>query len=103
MPKGGWRPGSGRKPGSANKKTREIADRAAAEGVTPLEYMLGILRSEPPAEASPAQLMAWEAMRFEAAKHAAPYMHPRLTSVDATSRVSSTMQVKIVSEFEDLA
>jgi hypothetical protein len=35
--RGGKRPGSGRKKGSATKKTREIADRAAAEGITPLE------------------------------------------------------------------
>jgi hypothetical protein len=28
----------------ANKKTREIADRAASEGVTPLEILLAIAR-----------------------------------------------------------
>jgi hypothetical protein len=32
--RGGSRKGAGRKTGSATKKTREIADKAAAEGVT---------------------------------------------------------------------
>jgi hypothetical protein len=54
-------------------KTREIADKAAAEGITPLEYMLSILRDESE-EAD---------KRFEAAKHAAPYIHPKLSSIEA--------------------
>lgn len=70
---GGARPGAGRKPGSTTRKTREIADRAASEGITPLEYMLNILRDE---DANPA-------VRFEAAKHAAPYIHPKLSSIEA--------------------
>lgn len=37
MPRGGARPNSGPKPGSATKSNREIADKAAAEGLTPLE------------------------------------------------------------------
>ena len=36
---GGARSGAGRKRGGANQKTREIADRAATLGVTPLEVM----------------------------------------------------------------
>lgn len=67
--RGGRRPGSGRKPGSANKKTREIADRAAKEGLTPLEYMLQVMRD----------VKADDARRLDAAKSAAPYMHPRLS------------------------
>ncbi|MFP3637303.1 hypothetical protein SB677_21350, partial [Bacillus sp. SIMBA_033] len=38
--RGGARKGAGRKPGAATKKTREIADKTAAEGITPLEVML---------------------------------------------------------------
>jgi hypothetical protein len=44
--RGGKRPGSGRKKGSATKRTREIADRAAEEGITPLEFMLNVMRVE---------------------------------------------------------
>jgi hypothetical protein len=43
---GGKRPGAGRKPGSANRKTREIADTAAKAGITPLEWMLSVIRDE---------------------------------------------------------
>lgn len=73
MALGGARPGAGRKKGSATAKTREIADRAAAEGVTPLEFMLQVMRDE----------TAERAERLDMAKSAAPYIHPRLSSVEA--------------------
>ena len=83
MKNGGRRPGAGRKPGTANKRTREIADKAAAEGITPLELMLCIMRDEAcPEDADPAQKAAFHSLRFEAAKAAAPYIHPRLANVD---------------------
>lgn len=81
--RGGRRTGAGRKPGSATKKTREIADKAAAEGVTPLEYMLQVMR-RPTDHEDPKVAIAREAMAFEAAKAAAPYMHPRLAAVEHT-------------------
>lgn len=85
MPRGGKRQGAGRKAGSASTKTRDIADKAASEGITPLEFMLEIMRKEELAEdADPAQILAHQAMRFEAAKAAAPYIHPKLSAVDAT-------------------
>ena len=53
----------------------EEARAAAAEGgITPLDYMLEILRDT----GKP------EDVRFEAAKAAAPYMHARLSTTDAT-------------------
>lgn len=82
--RGGRRTGAGRKPGSATKKTREIADRAAAEGITPLEYMLSIMRAEPRPDLGPKDWLAAVTMRFEAARAAAPYMHPRLAAVEHT-------------------
>jgi hypothetical protein len=82
--RGGRRPGSGRPKGSATKKTREIADRAAEEGVTPLEFMLNVMRSEPPPDLEGNALVAAMGLRFEAAKAAAPYMHPRLAAVEHT-------------------
>jgi len=66
-PKGQPKTG-GRKKGTANTKTREIADKAAASGITPLEYMLAVMRDE---QADPER-------RGEMARAAAPYMHPRL-------------------------
>lgn len=80
MSKGGRRPGAGRKPGSANRRTREIADRAAAIGITPLEFLLNVMRDEAcPKDADLAQKIAFHTLRFEAAKAAAPYLHPRLS------------------------
>lgn len=80
---GGRRAGAGRKKGSASKKTREIADRAAAEGITPLEFMLAVMRS-PSDHQDPKIQAGREVMRFEAAKAAAPYIHPRLAAIEHT-------------------
>lgn len=83
--RGGARSGAGRKKGAATKRTREIADRALAEGITPLEFMLKIMREDrPPEDADIAQRVAFHTLRFEAAKAAAPYMHPRLAAVEHT-------------------
>ena len=79
MARGGKREGAGRKPGSATRRTREIADAIAETGLTPLDYMLGILRDET-ADAS---------ARFEAAKQAAPYCHARLAAVDVAAKVGA--------------
>ncbi len=80
----------GRQKGGSNLRTREIADKAAREGVTPLEYMLSVMRAPIMPELKQAvesgqideklinTLTGWHKMRFEAAKDSAPYMHPRL-------------------------
>lgn len=88
---GGARSGAGRKKGSATKKTREIADRAMQEGITPLEYMLKVMRQDATHE-DPKIQAAREAMRFEAAKAAAPYMHPRLNAVEHTGPDGGAIQ-----------
>jgi hypothetical protein len=82
--RGGARKGAGRKAGSATKRTREIADKAAGEGITPLEYMLEVMRTEPGDNLEPRELAIAQTLRFEAAKAAAPYMHPRLAAIEHT-------------------
>ena len=74
MGRGGARPGAGRKQGSAGRKTREIADKAAASGITPLEVMLIAMRDH----------LNHQRLDQAAsiAKDAAPYMHPRLSSIE---------------------
>ena len=65
MSHSGRRAGSGRKRTGANKLDT-IARKAAMEtGITPLEFMLAILRNEANSDA----------VRMEAAKAAAPYVH----------------------------
>lgn len=71
---GGKRAGAGRKKGSANKFDEQARKKAAESGVTPLEFMLDVMRNEEQPFAT----------RFDAAKAAAPYMHARLASVDQT-------------------
>lgn len=66
----------GRKPGTPNRRTAEAVAKAEASGLMPLDYMLSVLRDETqPQEA-----------RFAAAEKAAPYLHPRLASIDANVR-----------------
>jgi hypothetical protein len=72
MPRGGLRPNAGRKKGSLNAKTQKVAERCFEEGITPLEYMLNIMR-DPTQEFD---------TRMDAAKSCAPYMHPKLASVE---------------------
>jgi hypothetical protein len=92
--KGGPRTGAGRKAGKANQKTREIADRAASEGITPLEYMLKVLREEPSPDLPDEIRMTMEARRMDAAKAAAPYMHPRLQQIQ--SNVDANVALEVV-------
>ncbi|MEO7937368.1 MAG: hypothetical protein ABIR55_01995 [Burkholderiaceae bacterium] len=72
MKPGGKREGAGRKPGVPNKTTQEQRDAIAASGLTPLDYMLAVMRNTD----------ADEGKRLDAAKAAAPYVHARLTSVE---------------------
>jgi hypothetical protein len=80
---GGAREGAGRKPGSVTRKTREIAEQAAAEGVLPLEIMVRIMREQweryTAGDKDPQAGMA----ALQAARDVAPYMHPRLSQTDA--------------------
>jgi len=74
MPRGaspGERRG-GRQRGTPNKRTQEQIARVRETGITPLEYLLQVMRDEQ----SPA------ALRLDAATRAAPYVHPRLAAVD---------------------
>src|SRR5947209_7490139 len=71
---GGYRPGSGRKPGIPNSKTLEIRDRAAQDGITPLEVMLSIMKARLEAGDQGGALIA--------ANMAASYMHSRLAATE---------------------
>jgi hypothetical protein len=73
---GGSRPGAGRPLGSVNKLAKDALERAAAEGILPLDYLLRVMRDEG----------AEEAKRIDAAKAAAPYCHPRRAPVDSDGK-----------------
>jgi hypothetical protein len=77
---GGKRKGAGRPIGARNKVTAEQLQSARDGGMLPLEYMLTIMRdSKAPTE-----------RRDDMAKSAAPYLHPRLASMQATVNVQMT-------------
>lgn len=100
--RGGARKGAGRKPGQATTKTREVADKAAAEGITPLEYMLQVMRNEPPEGLEGPQILSATMLRFEAAKAAAPYIHPKLSAVEHTGRDGGPMETITRIELVDM-
>lgn len=94
---GGVRPGSGRKKGTPNKKTAETIRKVEESGVTPLEFMLNIMRKPDLGEfAEPAQIIAHNAMRFEAAKAAAPYVHAKLAAVEVTGKDGGALVIQVV-------
>ena len=82
MPRGGRRPGSGRKPGSPNRKRGEVIVRKAYESgeIMPLELMIDEMRRLY-AEGTEASLR--EARML--AQAAAPYCHPRLAAIMAST------------------
>lgn len=63
--------GKGRPKGSRNRRTME-AVAAAQDGLSPLDYLLSVVRD----------LAADEGKRIDAAKAAAPYVHAKLQPVD---------------------
>jgi hypothetical protein len=81
MSHGGSRQGAGRKPGQANKIDQEAREAAVASGITPLEYMLNVLRDEQ----QPNDRRDW------AAEKAAPYVHAKLASVESKHDVTDAL------------
>jgi hypothetical protein len=86
VPSGGRRPGAGRKPGGRNERTREIADRLNLEGLSPLEVMVEAMRRHVTAN-------DWDAAAA-IAKDAAPYMHPRLATVNVGNKDDEPFRVE---------
>ncbi len=117
---GGKRAGAGRKSGALTTRTREVAEKAAAMGMTPLEVMLdnmrhfqkvaidaerlldgltveeftGHIMDESP-EAQFKVLLAevkktagFRQMAQDAARDAAPYLHPKLASVEHSGKLT---------------
>lgn len=78
MAKGGKRIGAGRPKGAASKMNEAARAKAAEEGITPLAYMLAILRDDTKDSET----------RMDAAKSAAPYLHARLAAVELSGNLS---------------
>lgn len=102
--KGGARPGAGRKTGSLTKRTRQIAEAVATQGITPLEVMMNVMHQlyEEAGNVSEDDLgdkaLANEArikllnMAATVGRHAAPYVHPRLSAIEHTGKDGAPLQ-----------
>jgi hypothetical protein len=85
MSRGGARPGAGRPVGVPNKASLARQEAIAASGLTPLDYMLNVLRDDD----APRERRDW------AAEKAAPYVHPRLAAVEHAGKDGGPIQVNI--------
>lgn len=84
----GSKPGErrgGRKKGVPNKTNAEREAAIRASGLTPLDYLLEVMRDE----TKPEQL------RQDAAKAAAPYVHPKLSSVEVKGDPDHPMEQRV--------
>ena len=71
MRHGGARAGAGRKPGTINRFSKDLLDKAAQSGQLPVDYMLEVMRDQ----SNDTRL------RIDAAKAAAPYVHQKLSAI----------------------
>lgn len=79
----GIKTGGGSRKGRPNKATAAKAAAIADSGLTPLDYLLDVMRNGEDA-----------LQRMDAAKAAAPYVHPRLASLEA--KVDASVVVEVV-------
>jgi hypothetical protein len=104
--KGGAKVGAGHSKPSLTKRTLEIAELLASQGITPLEVMMKVMHElyeeaencknqdgEPQANIE-AQEKRIKLLNMVAVvgKHAAPYMHPRLSAIEHTGKDGTPLQ-----------
>lgn len=80
MSRGGVRAGAGRKKGTRNKANAAREKAIAESGLTPLDYLLSVMRDE----------TEEPTMRMDAAKAAAPFVHPKLAAIEHTGEMTLT-------------
>ena len=88
---------AGRAKGCRNKRAREIEEQGRAKGMTPLQVMQGtvehlMLRSARVKEPLKSELRVRAA---EIAAKIAPYIHPRLASVEHTGKHGGPMEMSV--------
>lgn len=91
--RGGARKGAGRKAGAITKRTRQAAEQVIQRGLTPLQVMVEAMESA----YNNGDLRGAAAL----AEKAAPYVHPRLSAVNAQTQVTGQLQIQVVSDFPD--
>lgn len=92
MPRGGVRVGAGRRTGTSDRQMRKINVDQVLNAIgsgpdkTPLAYLLGIM-SSPTDDIKLSE-------RIQCAIAAAPYVHPRLASVEVKGDAAAPLQVQ---------
>ena len=76
----------GRKKGTPNKKNAAMIEAVRRSGITPLDYMLSVMRQPIPKDADTLAKVAMIGQQLDAAKAAAPYVHPRLAAIEHTGK-----------------
>lgn len=93
MPRGGSRANAGRPAGSINRASAERQRRVLESGLTPLDYLLQIVRDK----------SQDTARRLDAAKASAPYVHPRLSAIHYTGDFEVQTHEERLAELEKAA
>lgn len=75
----------GRQKGVPNRVTAAKLADIQASGLTPLDYMLSVIRDE----------TAERSVRLDAAKGAAPYVHPKLAQIEHSGKDGGPIQVNV--------
>ena len=83
--RGGRRKGAGRKVGSVSNTTAQVAKEAMSKNITPIEVLLDLMVK--------AHKRGDEDQAGKWADKAAPYCHPRLSSVDSTGDNNVTVNL----------
>jgi hypothetical protein len=76
----------GRKKGVSNKRTIAKTEAIEQSGLTPLAYMLSVLRNEE----------LEQAVRMDAAKSAAPYVHPKLANTELSTKNNEPLMLDVL-------
>lgn len=79
----------GRQKGVPNKASAAKAKEVAASGLTPLDWMLSVLRDT---------TVEFD-RRDDMAKAAAPYVHPRLAATELTGKDGNQLVIRIVDDW----
>jgi hypothetical protein len=104
MPRGGARPGAGRKKNAPNKATKERQAAIAATGVTPLDVMIADMRYhydraqeeiEKGTRGRKKTIADELSAARTAAQAAAPYVHPRLAAIEHMGKGGGAMEMTI--------
>jgi hypothetical protein len=84
--KGGARPGSGRPPGKANKRSQEIQDRLDALECDPIEGM-AMIAMDPNTD---------DALKLQCYKELAQYIAPKRKAIDMEATMNGQVTIEVV-------